>query len=184
MLKDPTDIDRFVRDASPGTWATYGRGEHPPRELVDAMRPYVDAGALIPTSKREAAGMLYLVKRGRGALDRAQAKRVVVARKGNWRNRSKTDLARVFECLVRAAWRGAVCPTHIEIGSRCGLTRDAARERVRELVRRGRIASAHDPHTGWRVITILAGPHAGKSTMSNPGPAPVNVSASSEGESA
>lgn len=167
MLKDPGDIDRFVSDARVGDWATYGQGDHPPRDLVRAMRPYVDAGVLVPTSKREAAGMLYLVKRAKGvvplsALDRQRSK----AR--SWRQRGVADLGRVFQCLVRAARRGVPCPAYCEIARVCQLSREGARARVRQLVRTGKIASTYDEAAGWRVITVLVGPHAGRSTMALP----------------
>lgn len=163
MLKDSDDIARFASTAAPGSWETYGRGDHPPRDMVRAMRPYVESGALVPTSKREAAGMLYMVRRGRGALPPRSA-----AKRGTWRQRGKTDLGRVLTCLVRAACRGTVCPTYSDIAQRCGLSRRTARYRVEQLIKAGRIAAEHDLHTGWRVVTILVGPHAGKATMAAP----------------
>jgi hypothetical protein len=173
MLKLPGDIDRFAASAQPGDWATYGRGDHPPRELVRAMRPYVDAGVLVPTSKRDAGGLLYLVKRVRGSLPQKASRRAPAQR--SWRQQGKLDLARVLQALTLAARRGAPCPSYRDLAQRLGMSWRAARHRVDQLVKSGTISSAFDERTGWRVVTILTGRFAGCSTMAAPagiGPGP------------
>lgn len=57
------DILDFARRARPGDSLVYGRGEHPPRELVKAMRTLVDSGILRPVAKREAGSTLFMVQR-------------------------------------------------------------------------------------------------------------------------
>lgn len=166
MLKGPDDIERFARDAAPGSWETYGRGDHPPREMVRAMAPFVAAGVLVPTSKREASGFLYLVKRGRGVLPHRTSARAV--KRTSWRHQSMADRARVLQALTLAARRGAPCPSYRDLAQRLGLSWRAARHRVDQLVRAGAIASEFDEHTGWRVVTVLTGRWAGCSTMRAP----------------
>lgn len=155
-------IDRIAR-AAPGETFEYGRGNNPPRELVQAMRPYVDAGVLHPTQKRVAGEMRFLVQRGRG--DFAQAARG--PRRGAVRRRRvrKSTLTLVLECLVRAVRREQACPTNEEIAAACGLTgKLAASYRVRRLVAAGKIAVVDHSPWGRRVVTILTGPMAGRST--------------------
>jgi hypothetical protein len=160
MLKRPEDVLRFAADAAPGAWESYGRGDHPPREMVRAMQPFVAAGVLVPAAKREGAGFLYLVKRSRTAPKvRVRAARAARA------HPAQSDQSRVLRCLIRAACRRLPCPSYAQIARRCDISERAARHRVQQLARAGRIAATYDAHTGQRVITITAGPHAGKSTM-------------------
>lgn len=166
MLKDPADLERFARNAQPGAWETYGRGERPPSDMVRAMRPLVDAGVLVPTCKREGGGLLYLVKRGAGTMPPRVHARPRTPR--NWRQQSKVDLARVHQCLVLAARRGAPCPSYRELAQRLGLSWRGARHRVEQLIRTEQIRSVYDQATGWRVVTILTGRNAGCSTMAQP----------------
>lgn len=171
MLKDPADIERFVRGSEVGDRAVYGRGESPPREISEYLRPYIANGALETNIKRDSAGAQYQLKRGRGAMPTRDA---VNAAKKNWRARRKGDLGRVFECLVRAACRNEVCPTNQQIGHRCGLSLRTAKLRVEQLAKAGRIRSEFTRRTGWRVITILRGPHTGRSTLMRPDDLPTS----------
>ncbi len=156
-------LDRLSR-AAPGTTIEYGRGSTPPRDLVQAMRPFVDAGVLHPTSKRENGEMRFLVQRGSGDLSAALARRQgrgVVRRK----RIRKTSTSMVFDSLVRAARRGEPCPTNEELARSCHLSgKLAASYRMRVLVSEGKIAVEDHSPWGRRVVTILRGTCAGKST--------------------
>ncbi len=156
------DFETFVETASPGDRFCYGRGESPPREMVQAMRPFVEAGALLPLRQRDGGGFTFIVERGRGALPRGQR----ISRGAVRRKRiRKSSLTMVFEALVRAARRGTPCPTNEELAALCHLSgRLAASYRMRCLVQSGHVSvEDHSPY-GRRVVTILTGPHAGKAT--------------------
>lgn len=156
-------LDQLSR-AAPGTTIEYGRGSAPPRELVQAMRPFVDAGVLHPTSRREAGEIRYLVQRGSGDLSAALLRRQgrgVVRR----RRIRKTSTSMVFDSLVRAARRGEPCPTNEELARTCHLSgKLAASYRMRVLVAEGKISVEDHSPWGRRVVTILTGIHAGKAT--------------------
>lgn len=156
-------LDQLSR-AAPGTTIEYGRGSTPPRDLVQAMRPLVEAGMLHPTSRRVNGEMRFLVQRGSGDLSSALARRQSrgVARSRRIR---KTSTSMVFDSLVRAARRGMPCPTNEELARSCQLSgKLAASYRMRVLVGEGKIAvEDHSPY-GRRVVTILSGPCAGKAT--------------------
>lgn len=165
MLCGEGDIYRFAEQASPGSQIAYGRGEHPPRDLVRAMRPLVDAGVLHPKRKREGREFLFLIERGSrpfigsttGRLSRGAVRRKVVRR---------SSLSMVLACLTSAAAAGRPAPTNEQIARACRLTgKDAARYRVGLLVRQGRIAIEDCGPLSPRVVTILTGRHAGKSTL-------------------
>lgn len=156
------DFETFVETASPGDRFCYGRGEAPARELVQAMRPFVDSGALVPLRRRDGSGFVFMVERGRGSLPvRARASRGAVRNK----RIRKSSLTLVFEALVRAARRGLPCPTNDELAARCHLSgKLAASYRMRCLVQSGHISVVdHSPY-GRRVVTILTGAHTGKAT--------------------
>lgn len=167
MLLREGDIQRFVETAQPGAQAAYGRGERPPRELVQAMRSLVDAGVLHPKRKREGSEFLFLVERGSAPFDRSLARRV--SRGATRRQRvRRSSISMVLQCLTTAAVSGRPCPTNEEIARRCRLSgKDAARYRVGLLTKRGRIAVEDRGPLERRVVTILTGRHAGKSTGSN-----------------
>lgn len=164
MLCRGEDILRWAEAAEPRAQVTYHRGERPPLELVQAMRPLVDAGVLHPKRKREGREFLFLVERGSAPISAADQRR---AARGFARRQSirRSSLSMVFECLKMAAVTGRAAPTNEEIARRCGLSgKDAARYRVGLLVKSGRIAIEDLGPNAPRVVTILAGRHAGKST--------------------
>jgi hypothetical protein len=164
MLCRAGDILRFAETAQPGSQATYGRGANPPRELVQAMRQLVDAGVLHPKRKREGGEFLFLVERGSAPLSAADQRRAArgYARRQNVR---RSSLSMVFECLKLAAVAERPCPTNEELARRCHLSgKDAARYRVGLLVKSGRIAVEDCGPNAPRVVTVLTGRHAGKST--------------------
>lgn len=170
MLCREGDIYRFAQEAPRGAQIAYGRGEHPPRDLVSAMRPLVEAGVLHPKRKREGREFLFLVERGSARLEAAQARRLA---RGTTRRKviRRSSLSMVLACLTSAAAAGRVSPTNEQIAKACGLSgKDAARYRVGLLVRQGRIAIEDRGPLLPRVVTILTGRHAGKRTRSvNPG---------------
>lgn len=157
------DFLKFAAEAQPGDRRSYGRGEHPPREAVRAMAPLVAAGVLSPVAKREGGQFLFMVERTRTPLlpGRARSSRGRVRR----RKPSKNALSIVFDCLARAARRCGPCPTNEELASLCGLSdKLQASYRIRQLVALGRIAIEDRHPWGRRIVTILAGPHAGSRT--------------------
>lgn len=167
MLRGVEEIGRFAMEAAPGDVVTYGRGEHPPREMVRAMAPFVSAGVLHPKQKREAGGILFMIERGSGALASVHAR----ARRGTVRRKrvAKSSITLVFECLVRAVRGGQPCPTNDELTAACGLTgRLAASYRMRKLVAMGWIAVEDRHPYGRRKVTILRGPLAGRATIEAP----------------
>ena len=164
MLTRPEDIARFAAETGLCGWETYGRGDRPPGDLARALRPFVDAGLLVTSSKRENGVMQYLVKRSR-TISRTGRSSLPPRAPRNYGRAAQSDLTRVFQCLVRAACRGLPCPSYSEIARRCSIDRQMAGYRVRQLASKGRVAVLTDAHTGWRVITITSGPHAGKHTM-------------------
>lgn len=168
MLRRVDDITRFALDARPGDCASYGRGDRPPEDLVRASRPYVDAGVLLPTAKREAGGFLFLLQRT-SSTAQVRLPRSTAAEARSWRRKTKAVRARVLLMLLTAAKRGWPCPTYAQIAQRCQLSRKGAESHVRSLIRHGQILSEHDPQSGWRVITICSGQHAGLHTMRAPG---------------
>ena len=156
------DFETFVETASPGDRFCYGRGDAPSRELVQAMRPFVDSGALVPLRHRDGSGFVFLVERGRGAVPaRSRRSRGAVRRK----RIRKSSMTMVFEALQRVARKGLPCPTNEELAQACHLSgRLAASYRMRCLVQSGHISvEDHSPY-GRRVVTILTGPLAGKAT--------------------
>jgi hypothetical protein len=164
MLRRGDDIFRFAESALPGAQATYGRGDHPPRELVDAMRSLVDAGVLTPVRKREGKEFLFLVQRGSAPMSAADQRR---AARGYVRRASvrRSSLSMVLQCLTLAAVTGRECPTNEQIAKACHLSgKDSARYRVGLLVKNGRIAIEDRGPNLPRIVTILTGRHAGKST--------------------
>lgn len=159
---DTGDFMAFAQRAAPGERLSYGRGDAPPREAVRAMRSLVDAGVLHPISKREDGGYHFMVERGRGDVSLARGSRRGAVRRRRVR---KTSLSMVFDCLVRAARRSEPCPTNEELAARCALSgKLAASYRMRRLVASGRIAVEDHSPFGRRVVTVLAGPHAGAKT--------------------
>jgi|SRR6185437_5763477 len=74
---------------------------------------------------------------------------------------SRITPAEAFAILERAAVSGARCPKTGERGLTSTLTGD--------LARAGKIRIDVYPHN-FRVVTILSGSHAGKSTMPAPNP--------------
>jgi hypothetical protein len=164
MLCRAGDIRRFAETALPGAQATYGRGDHPPRELVQAMRSLVDAGVLHPKRKREGTEFLFLVERGSAPLSAADQRR---AARGYSRRKvvRRSSLSMVLQCLTAAAVSDRPAPSNEELAKRCGLSgKDSARYRVGLLIRQGRIAIEDCGPNAPRVVTILTGRHAGKST--------------------
>jgi hypothetical protein len=164
MLSRAGDIRRWAELAPPGAQASYARGERPPAELVQAMRPLIEAGVLHPKLKREGREFLFLVERGSAPLSAAEQRR---AARGYARRQTirRSSLSMVFECLKQAALLDRPCPSNEELARRCGLSgKDAARYRLGLLVRSGRIAIEDCGPNAPRVVTILTGRHAGKST--------------------
>lgn len=167
MLRRGDEILRFAESALPGAQATYGRGERPPAELVQAMRNLVDAGVLTPVRKREGREFLFLVQRTAAPMSAADQRR---AARGYARRQTvrRSSLSLVLQCITAAAVSGRPCPSNEQIARACHLSgKDAARYRVGLLVRKGRIAiEDHGPNLP-RVATILTGKHAGISTRRN-----------------
>jgi hypothetical protein len=164
MLCRAGDIMRFAESATPGMQATYGRGDRPPPELVTAMRMLVDAGVLTPVRKREGAEFLFLVQRTSAPISAADQRR---AARGYARRQTvkRSSLSMVLQCLTMAAAADRPAPTNEELAKRCGLSgKDSARYRVGLLIRKGRIAVEDCGPNAPRVVTILTGRHAGKST--------------------
>ena len=156
-------LDRVAK-ASPGEVIEYARGDRPPADLVRGMRPLVEAGILHPTQHRDGGQIRFLVQRGAGDLTSALSRR---PRRGVVRRRRvrKSSISMVFECVASAARKGAACPTNEELALACGLSgRLAASYRMRKLVAEGRIAIEDRHPYGRRVVTILTGPLAGRST--------------------
>lgn len=167
MLMQACDLHRFAESAQPGDQAAYGRGCNPPGHMVTAMRDLVDQGILAPVRKREGDGFLFMVQRGSGALSRPPLGREVGPSRGKVRRRQlkRSSVAKVMQCLTAAAALNQPCPSNDAIAKRCGLSgKDAARYRVNALVSRGRIAIEDRGPLRPRVVTILTGNHAGKST--------------------
>lgn len=164
MLRAAEDILRFAETARPGDAAAYGRGSNPPRELVQAMRQLVEAGALMPVAKREGRDFLFMVVRGDGPVRPPRPARGAV-RRGFLRPPAKTGLSAVLAVLADAARRGQPCPTNEELAALCGLSgRAAASYRVRLLARQQRIAVEDRGPMARRVVTILKGRWAGCAT--------------------
>ncbi len=164
MLCRAGDIMRFADSATPGTQATYGRGDRPPVELVQAMRPLVDAGVLHPKRKREGGEFLFLVERGSAPLSAADQRR---ASRGYVRRKvvKRSSLSLVLQCLTLAAATDRPCPSLDELARRCGLSgKGSAQYRVGLLIRQGKISVEDCGPNAPRVVTILTGRHAGKST--------------------
>lgn len=164
MLCRAGDIMRFAESAKPGTQATYGRGERPPVELVQAMRPLVDAGVLHPKRKREGGEFLFLVERGSAPLSAADQRR---AARGYARRKvvRRSSLSLILQCLTLSAVSDRPAPSNDELAKRCGLSgKDSARYRVGLLIRQGKISVEDCGPNAPRVVTILTGRHAGKST--------------------
>jgi len=166
MLLRAGDIERFARDAQPGDCASYGRGERPPSALVRAMSALVEAGVLAPVRKREGDHWLFLVQRGSAPLERAERRARGPVRRKTVR---RSSLSMVLQCLTAAALAGVVCPSNEQIARRCHLSgKDSARYRVNLLVKKGRIAIEDRGPLLPRVVTVLTGRHAGKSTLRTP----------------
>jgi hypothetical protein len=164
MLCREADIFRFAETASSGDQATYGRGDHPPRDLVQAMRTLVDAGVLTPVRKREGDEFLFLVQRSAAPMSAADQRR---AARGYARRKTvrRSSLSMVLQCLTAAAVSGRDCPSNEQIAKACHLSgKDAARYRVGLLVRVGRITVEDRGPNLPRIVTILTGRHAGRST--------------------
>lgn len=164
MLCRESDIFQFACRAQPGALETYGRGDHPPRAMVEAMRGLVDAGVLTPVSKREEGGFLFLVQRTSAPISIADQRR---AARGYVRRQTvrRSSLSMVLQCLTAAAVSGRACPSNEQIAKACHLSgKDAARYRVNLLIRKGRIAMEDRGPNLPRIATILTGRHAGKST--------------------
>ncbi len=156
------DVFEFARTARPGETLEYARGAHPPRELVRAMRPLVEAGVLSPVARRSADGFRFIVERGTAPIARAKAPRRGTVRRRRVR---KSSLTQVFEMLARAARRGEPCPTNDELARACGLSgKLAASYRVRRLAAMGHVTVEDHSPFGRRVITILTGRDAGART--------------------
>lgn len=155
----------FAKHAQPGDRRVYGRGDHPPRDTVRAMRALVEAGVLLPVSKREGGGYLFMVERARGEISAALARRRASRGPARRRRIRKSTLSMVFDRLARAASRGEPCPTNDELARSCGLSgKLAASYRVRRLVALGKVRVEDHSPWGRRVVTILTGPHAGTTT--------------------
>jgi hypothetical protein len=164
MLCRAGDILRFAESAQPGAQATYGRGDRPPLELVKAMRTLVDAGVLHPKRKREGGEFLFLIERGTAPISAADQRR---AARGFARRRTvkRSSLSMILQALTLAAVSDRPCPSNEELAKRCGLSgKDSARYRVGLLIRSGRIAVEDCGPNAPRIVTILTGRHAGKST--------------------
>ena len=157
------DIFRFAETAAPGETMVYGRGERPPADLVQGMRPLVEAGALLPVRRRaEGGSFLFMVQRGRGSVPgpAARTHRVRPPRKAVRRS----SLTMVFAWLVEAAKANRPCPTNAELAAACGMTVRAVRYRLVLLQNKGKISMVDHSPLKRRVATILVGRHAGKST--------------------
>lgn len=164
MLARGEDIYRWAERAEPRSVATYGRGDRPPLELVQAMRPLVEAGVLHPKRKREGREFLFLVERGSAPMSAADQRR---AARGFARRRvvKRSSLSLVLQCLTAAAVSDRPCPSLDELAKRCGLSgKGSARYRVELLARNGKISVEDCGPSNPRVVTILTGRHAGKST--------------------
>ncbi|MFN3351326.1 hypothetical protein [Pseudorhodoplanes sp.] len=164
MLCAPEHIWRWAETAAPGQQESYGRGQRAPADLVAAMRPLVEAGVLTPVRKREGDNFLFMVQRGTGALPAAERRRLS---RGPVRRKivRRSELSRVFQCLLAAAVRNRPCPSLAQIARRCGLRgKGAAQYRVSQLVRKGRIAIEERGPDQPRIVTILTGRHAGRKT--------------------
>lgn len=164
MLCRGEDILRWAEAAEPRAQVTYHRGERPPLELVQAMRPLVDAGVLHPKRKREGAEFLFLVERGTAPMSAADQRR---AARGYARRRvvKRSSLSLVLQCLTAAAVSGRPCPSLEELAKRCGLSgKNSAQYRVGLLIKEGKISVEDCGPLAPRVVTILTGKHAGKST--------------------
>ena len=71
----------------------------------------------------------------------------------------------VLQCLTAAAVFDRPCPSLAEIAKRCGLSgKGSASARVSMLVEKGKISVEDCGPLAPRVVTILTGRHAGKST--------------------
>jgi hypothetical protein len=164
MLRREEDIFRFAERAAPGMQESYGRGERPPLELVSAMRTLVDAGVLTPVRKREGREFLFLVQRTSAPLSAADQRR---ASRGYARRKvvKRSSLSLILQCLTLAAVSDRPAPSNEELAKRCGLSgKDSARYRVGLLIRQGKISVEDCGPNAPRVVTILTGRHAGKST--------------------
>lgn len=164
MLCRAGDIRQWAEAAAPGAQATYGRGDRPPLELVQAMRAMVDAGVLHPKRKREGREFLFLVERGTAPMSAADNRR---AARGYVRRQTvkRSSVSMVLQCLTAAAVGDRPAPSNEDLAKRCGLSgKDSARYRVGLLIRKGRIAMEDCGPNAPRVVTILTGRHAGKST--------------------
>lgn len=165
MLCGEDDLIEFVAKATAGEQRSYARGERAPAPLRAMVTKLADAELLIPVSKREGREFLFLVQRtsrpftgdATGRLSRGRVRRKAIRR---------SSLSMVLACLTSAAAAGRPSPTNEQIARACRLTgKDAARYRVGLLVRQGRIAIEDCGPLAPRVVTILTGRHAGKSTL-------------------
>lgn len=73
---------------------------------------------------------------------------------------------KVLAALTEAAIRGRRCPTTDQLGDLAG-SRPRAAAALKRLTATGIIVIKISGHN-WRVVDIKKGPHAGKSTMSDP----------------
>lgn len=76
---------------------------------------------------------------------------------------SQDKLDRAFSILERAAIAGHRCP----VTSGPDAARDIKSNEIRALAHTGRIR-IEISRPNWRTVTLLEGPHAGKSTAPNP----------------
>lgn len=128
------------------------------------MRALVDAGVLHPKRKREGSEFLFLVERGTAPLSAADERR---AARGYVRRKTvkKSSLSMVLQCLTAAAVFDRPCPSLTDIAKRCGLSgKGSASSRVSMLAKQGKISVEDCGPLAPRVVTILTGRHAGKST--------------------
>lgn len=163
MFERPDGIIEWAARANPGDRAVYGRGLSPGADYVRAMQPLVDAGAIVPLRKREGAEFLFLVERGTRPLSRHAHR----PSRGPVRKRSvkRSVLSVLFNTLVLAARDGRPCPSNTQLAARCGLSsKQAASHQMHLLAERGRIRIEGGTNGAPRVVTILWGRHAGKST--------------------
>lgn len=157
-LSTVDDLDAFVRRAAAEDSFTYCEAPDLIRSETSARVTSLAADGLVRPHRRRREGggwEFYVVRTRRGLAIKADPVHAALSDPA-------TDL--IFRAVKRAANFGQPCLTDTDLSRIAGLSsRDAAQHRFRKLIDLGLIQStlAYEGGVPFRVVTIVAGPHAG-----------------------